>query len=130
MRKCINPIPSLDAQDISSKYYILFDFKDYVSKEDATNGINDFLKKNNGKITSDWLKAGEPVRFTPKFVNQDDVDPKYTGLTVFQRIRSMDARALSIELALGCPGLKDQYSIGNGEDILNWLNSKDGENND
>ena len=123
MKKFINPIPRVDAPDLSSKYYVLFDFKECVSKEDAVNGINDVLKKNKGKIYAGWLKAGEKVGFIPKFLTQDEVDPKY--LTVLGKIRTLSAKELASEIIFHCPGLgKDGYYVEDlKERIVKWLDS-------
>ena len=74
------------------------------------NYNNDVLKKNKGKIYAGWLKAGEKVGFIPKFLTQDEVDPKY--LTVLGKIRTLSAKELASEIIFHCPGLgKDGYYV-------------------
>jgi cell division transport system permease protein len=87
MRKCINPIPSLDAQDISSKYYILFDFKDYVSKEDA---LKDHIA-SLGEDPQDFLgynplKASLEVKLKANYANTDSVAVIESKLGAFEYI--------------------------------------------
>lgn len=45
-----NPKPSLDDESVGKEFLIRFSFDDYLTIEEAVNGINQFLHKNSGKI--------------------------------------------------------------------------------
>lgn len=63
-----NPIPSLDDERVSKNYCICFTFEEDVSLDEATEGINNIIKKNDGIIPTEWVLMGKPsyIRFATK----------------------------------------------------------------
>lgn len=57
-----NPKPSLDDESVEKEFLIRFSFDDYLSMEEAANGINHFLQENNGKIEKKWLRFAGDIR--------------------------------------------------------------------
>lgn len=57
-----NPKPSLDDEHVGKEFLIRFSFEDYLSMEEAVNGINHFLQKNNGKIDKKWVRFAGDIR--------------------------------------------------------------------
>lgn len=55
-----NPIPSVDDEQVSKKYSLVFTFHENVTIEEATGGINQLLEENGGKIRQEWIHMGEP----------------------------------------------------------------------
>ena len=57
-----NPKPSLDDESVGKEFLIRFSFNDYLTIEEAVNGINQFLHKNSGKIDKKWVKFAGNIR--------------------------------------------------------------------
>lgn len=55
MREYKNPIPSLDDERVSKEFILKFEFDNYVTKEEAVEGINHIIQENGGKIDEKWL---------------------------------------------------------------------------
>lgn len=70
-----NPIPSLDDEDVSKKYYISFTFNEYVSHDDAVKGINDLIKQNGGTIPREWIRMGEPSHLRLSDSANNNINP-------------------------------------------------------
>nr|DAS52330.1 MAG TPA: hypothetical protein [Caudoviricetes sp.] len=65
MSKYINPIPSLDDERVSKEFIVKFKFKDYATKEEAIEGINNAIQENDGKIDEKWVEMlGSRLRLT------------------------------------------------------------------
>ena len=54
-----NPIPQLDPDFEAKEYSIVFKFQEYVTPEEAVEGINNMIATNGGKIKKEWLHPRE-----------------------------------------------------------------------
>lgn len=59
MSRYKNPIPNIDDKPVAKKYYIAFTFEERVTKEEATEGINNLIAENGGKVSENWVGMGE-----------------------------------------------------------------------
>lgn len=57
-----NPKPSLDNEPVGKEFLIQFSSDDYLTIEEAVNGINQFLQKNSGKIDKKWVRFAGNTR--------------------------------------------------------------------
>ncbi|MCO7121934.1 hypothetical protein NIA71_08215 [Ihubacter massiliensis] len=51
----VNPIPKVDAS-VKAKISVTFNFEEFVTQEEAAEGINRLLEEHGGKIPVEWVK--------------------------------------------------------------------------
>jgi hypothetical protein len=57
-----NPIPSIDDEQVGKEFLIRFSFDSYVSISEAVIGINEYIKKHNGKIDESAVKFAGNIK--------------------------------------------------------------------
>ena len=104
--KYINPIPSLDDEETSSRVTIPFTFASPVTRKEAAESIGQLISnqiQQNGSLPMQWVKLGEPTSLryataqpnrTPSLVHFNCINDEHIYVLIYAIVNDADIRAI------------------------------------